>query len=118
MKEVLFAALLGMFLVAGTAFAGSGDWIDKTWCVEVQDVDYCLDFEQGPFGPGLQGDVTLSWLEVDAVVGPPESMDAGKFSQPDPEGNGPILLRGLDLKARIKGETMMLYDDVLKLRAE
>jgi hypothetical protein len=112
-----FMILILVLVFVGTAQA-EDSWIDKIWCVEVQGDNYCLEFERGVTGPGLRGDVTLTCLPADSVVGPADEYDAGQFSQPDPDDNGPITLYELDLKARINGDTMILYDDVLKLRSE
>jgi hypothetical protein len=114
----IFMTVIFILALVCVGQAQAGDWIEKTWCVEVQGDNYCLEFERGVTGPGLRGDVTLTCLPADAVVGPADEYDAGQFSQPDPDDNGPITLYELDLKARINGDTMILYDNVLKLRSK
>ncbi len=61
MKNYFFIMVLFVFLFfAVNAFADKPIWQQKDLCF---DAVHCLEFEQGVFGPGHNGNVYLTWEE-------------------------------------------------------
>lgn len=71
-KLVLLLLILVILAFANLVLAESPDYsaLNKTYCTILEKQEYCLEFDQSPFGPGWNGDAYVVIKDLDAWFSP------------------------------------------------
>ena len=84
------------------------EFLDSNYCTEIEGVEYCVYFVQGPFGPGYRGELYCEYRERSpfspVVWNGPVFMSS--FYKRE---NEPIKLPNLDMEVQIKDNGLEIY---------
>jgi len=110
MKKIFMSVMVMILVFSIQAFGSERpEFLDNTYCIEIEGTEFCLDFVQGPFGPGYRGELNYSYRNVDSPFSPIEWKGPFFLTNFAKIGNNPIELLDLNMEAQIKNNGLEIY---------